>query len=72
LREYGIGAQILYDLGLHKIRLITNNPQKLVALKGFGIEITERVPVEIEPSKHNKHYLATKKKKMGHILNLDS
>ncbi len=68
MRDYGIGAQILKDLGLHKIRLITNNPKKLVGLSGYDLEISERVPVEIEPNKDNKKYLTTKKEKMGHML----
>jgi 3,4-dihydroxy 2-butanone 4-phosphate synthase / GTP cyclohydrolase II len=68
LRDYGIGAQILKDLGLHKIRLLTNNPKKLVGLQGYGLEIVERVPIEIEPNDVNRFYLETKKKKMGHIL----
>lgn len=69
LRDYGVGAQILYDLGLHSIRLITNNPTKIVALKGYGIEIVDRVSVEIAATEHSGHYLETKKKKMGHLLN---
>ncbi|HNX01341.1 MAG TPA: bifunctional 3,4-dihydroxy-2-butanone-4-phosphate synthase/GTP cyclohydrolase II [Candidatus Cloacimonadota bacterium] len=68
LRDYGIGAQILKDLGLHKIRLLTNNPKKLIGLQGYGLEIVERVPIEIEPNETNRFYLETKKKKMGHIL----
>ncbi len=68
MRDYGIGAQILKDLGLHKIRLLTNNPKKLVGLSGYDLEISERVPVEIEPNKDNKKYLTTKKEKMGHML----
>ncbi|MDA3844097.1 MAG: bifunctional 3,4-dihydroxy-2-butanone-4-phosphate synthase/GTP cyclohydrolase II [Candidatus Kapabacteria bacterium] len=71
-REYGTGAQILMDLGIKKMRLITNNPTKRVGLESFGIEVVDRVPIEIEPTCKNKHYLLTKKNKMGHILhNLD-
>jgi len=70
MRNYGLGAQILYDLGLTSIRLITNNPQKVVALKGYGIEIKERVSIEMKPTEFNKRYLQTKKDKMGHLLKL--
>ncbi|MFA4915669.1 MAG: bifunctional 3,4-dihydroxy-2-butanone-4-phosphate synthase/GTP cyclohydrolase II [Syntrophales bacterium] len=68
LRDYGIGAQILVDLGIKKMRLMTNNPKKIVGLEGYGITVTGRVPIEIQPNKNNLHYLMTKKKKMGHIL----
>ncbi len=68
LRDYGLGAQILVDLGVKKIRLMTNNPRKIVGLKGYGLEIVERVPIEIPPSECNRDYLATKKQKMGHYL----
>jgi 3,4-dihydroxy 2-butanone 4-phosphate synthase/GTP cyclohydrolase II len=68
LRDYGIGAQILCDLGLRRLRLITNNPRKVVGLGGYGLEITERVPLVITPNRHNARYLNTKKTKMGHIL----
>lgn len=68
LRDYGIGAQILLDLNLRKIRLITNNPAKIVGLEGYGIEILERVPIEIEPNKENINYLKIKKEKLGHVL----
>ncbi len=67
LRDYGIGAQILKDLGVSKIRLLTNNPTKIIGLQGYGIEIVERVPIIIEPNSVNKTYLETKKKKMGHL-----
>jgi 3,4-dihydroxy 2-butanone 4-phosphate synthase/GTP cyclohydrolase II len=68
LRDYGIGAQILVDLELHRIRLITNNPKKLVGLEGYGLEIVERVPIEITPQRENIKYLRTKKDKMGHLI----
>ncbi|MDQ5988200.1 MAG: Riboflavin biosynthesis protein RibBA [Syntrophus sp. SKADARSKE-3] len=68
LRDYGIGAQILHDQGVHYMRLMTNNPKKIVGLEGYHIKITERVPIVIEPCEDNLHYLTTKKKKMGHIL----
>jgi 3,4-dihydroxy 2-butanone 4-phosphate synthase/GTP cyclohydrolase II len=67
-RDYGIGAQILADMGLKKIRLMTNNPRKIVGLKGYGIEIVERVPIEIPARKENTRYLSTKKEKLGHLL----
>ncbi|MDH4218291.1 MAG: bifunctional 3,4-dihydroxy-2-butanone-4-phosphate synthase/GTP cyclohydrolase II [Candidatus Aminicenantes bacterium] len=69
-RDYGIGAQILVSLGVNKIRLITNNPRKFIGLAGYGLEIVERVPIEIPPSKSNINYLKTKKEKMGHILEM--
>jgi 3,4-dihydroxy 2-butanone 4-phosphate synthase/GTP cyclohydrolase II len=68
LRHYGVGAQILADLGIKKIRLMTNNPKKIVGLEGYGLEVVERVPIRIKPSRHNKKYLHTKKHKLGHIL----
>ena len=68
LRDYGIGAQILSDLGLTSIRLLTNNPAKRAGLEGYGLEIVERVPLEIESNKFNKKYLKIKKAKMGHML----
>jgi len=68
-RDYGIGAQILYDLGVRKMRLMTNNPRKFVALKGYGLEIVDRVPIEITPGRHNIDYLSTKKSRLGHLLN---
>lgn len=70
LRDYGMGAQILFDLGVRKLKLITNNPQKIVGLSGYGLEIVKRVPLEIAPNPSNKKYLETKKLKMGHILHL--
>ena len=68
LREYGLGAQILSDLGVRKIRLLTNNPRKMVGLSGHGLEITGRVPIKSTPHRHNARYLRTKKRKMGHLL----
>jgi len=68
LRDYGLGAQILSDLGVQKLRLLTNNPRKVVGLVGYDLEITEQIPIRSEPNRHNAKYLATKKKKMGHTL----
>ena len=70
IRDYGTGSQILRDLGVRKIRLMTNNPAKFVAIEGFGLEIVERVPLEIAPSNTTRKYLEAKKKKLGHILEL--
>ncbi len=70
LRDYGIGAQILKLLGLKKIRLLTNNPRKIKGLEGYGLEIIERIPIEIKPNKLNEHYLRTKKEKLGHLLKI--
>ena len=68
MRDYGVGAQILADLGLKRIRLMTNNPKKLIGLQGYGLEIAERVPVVFEPGDFNRKYLETKKSKMGHLM----
>jgi len=68
LREYGLGAQILVDLGLKTIRLLTNNPKKIVGLEGYGLEIVEQVPIRIKPNPHNKKYLETKRDKLGHWI----
>ncbi|MEC9489800.1 MAG: bifunctional 3,4-dihydroxy-2-butanone-4-phosphate synthase/GTP cyclohydrolase II [Halanaerobiales bacterium] len=70
LRNYGIGAQILSDLGLSTIRLLTNNPTKIVGLEGYGLKVSERVPLEVDPNKENEFYLKVKKDKMGHLLDL--
>lgn len=68
MRDYGIGAQILTNLGVKKIRLLTNNPKKMIGLQGYGIDIVERIPIEAEPSESNLRYLSTKRNKMGHLL----
>jgi 3,4-dihydroxy 2-butanone 4-phosphate synthase/GTP cyclohydrolase II len=68
LRDYGIGAQILVDLGVRKMRLMTNNPKKIVGLEGYGLKVGERVPIESRPHEKNIIYLKTKKKKLGHML----
>jgi 3,4-dihydroxy 2-butanone 4-phosphate synthase/GTP cyclohydrolase II len=68
LREYGLGAQILVDLGLKTIRLLTNNPKKVVGLEGYGLEIVEQVPIRVKPNPHNARYLKTKKTKLGHLI----
>jgi len=70
MRDYGIGAQILADLGLHKIRLLTNNPRKIIGLQGYGIEVVERVAIETKPHQENIEYLKAKAKKMGHLLSI--
>jgi 3,4-dihydroxy 2-butanone 4-phosphate synthase/GTP cyclohydrolase II len=72
MRDYGIGAQILVDLGLHRIRLMTNNPRKIIGLEGYGIEVIERVPVETKPHQENIEYLTVKAKKMGHLLSIET
>ncbi|MDD5730938.1 MAG: GTP cyclohydrolase II, partial [Candidatus Omnitrophica bacterium] len=71
LRDYGVGAQILADLGLKNIRLITNNPRKIVGLEGYGLKVVERVGLEIESNPVNYHYLKTKKEKLGHMLDIE-
>jgi 3,4-dihydroxy 2-butanone 4-phosphate synthase/GTP cyclohydrolase II len=68
LRDYGIGAQILVDLGVRGLRLMTNNPKKIVGLEGYGLKVVERVPIETRPHEKNIVYLKTKKKKLGHML----
>lgn len=71
LRDYGIGAQILVDLGLTRIRLLTNNPRKIVGIAGYGIEVVDRVPIEIEPDPYTENYLKAKKKKLGHLISIE-
>jgi len=68
LRHFGIGAQILHDLGVRQIRLLTNNPRKVIGLDGYGLKIIERVPIQISAGEHNRGYLRTKKDKLGHLL----
>jgi 3,4-dihydroxy 2-butanone 4-phosphate synthase/GTP cyclohydrolase II len=68
LRDYGIGAQILVDLGLSSIRLLTNNPKKIVGLEGYGLTVTDQIPIQHEPTEHNRDYLRTKRDRMGHLL----
>src|SRR5690606_22572797 len=68
LRDYGTGAQILADLGLTTIRLLTNNPKKIVGLEGYGLRVVEQVPIEMPPNQYNRRYLATKRRRMGHML----
>ena len=70
LRDYGIGAQILADLGLHNIRLLTNNPKKVIGLEGYGLKVAETVPIVCQPNAYNRRYLETKQKKMGHNLRI--
>jgi 3,4-dihydroxy 2-butanone 4-phosphate synthase/GTP cyclohydrolase II len=72
MRNYGIGAQIMVDLGVRQMRLMTNNPKKMVGLDGYGLSIVEQVPIEIPANIHNKCYLECKKLKMGHLLNVDA
>jgi 3,4-dihydroxy 2-butanone 4-phosphate synthase/GTP cyclohydrolase II len=72
LRDYGIGAQILRDLGVRRMRLLTNNPKKIVGLEGYGLNVVERVPIEMPPTPRNRAYLVTKRDKMGHLLTLTS
>jgi 3,4-dihydroxy 2-butanone 4-phosphate synthase/GTP cyclohydrolase II len=69
-RDYGVGAQILHDLGIRRMRLLTNNPRKRTGLVGYGLEITENIPIQVEPNEHNRHYLLTKKLKLGHHLDI--
>jgi 3,4-dihydroxy 2-butanone 4-phosphate synthase/GTP cyclohydrolase II len=68
LRDYGLGAQILVDLGVRQFRFLTNNPKKVIGLEGYGIQMIEQVPIRSRPNPHNERYLKTKKQKMGHLL----
>jgi 3,4-dihydroxy 2-butanone 4-phosphate synthase / GTP cyclohydrolase II len=72
LRDYGVGAQILAALGIRRMRLMTNNPKKMIGLEGYGLEITGRVPIETEPRPENLKYLLTKCQKLGHLINIDT
>ncbi|MBW2158105.1 MAG: GTP cyclohydrolase II, partial [Deltaproteobacteria bacterium] len=72
LRNYGIGAQILVDLGVKKMRLLTNNPKKMVGLEGYGLSLIEQIEIETEPNEYNRNYLECKKLKMGHLLNVNT
>jgi 3,4-dihydroxy 2-butanone 4-phosphate synthase/GTP cyclohydrolase II len=69
LRDYGVGAQIMTDLGMKEVRLLSNNPKKVISLEGHGLKVVETVPVIVTPNQHNRRYLETKKQKMGHLLN---
>jgi 3,4-dihydroxy 2-butanone 4-phosphate synthase / GTP cyclohydrolase II len=69
-RDYGVGANILMELGLGKLRLITNNPKKRKGLEGYGLKVIENLPIVVEPNEYNRFYLETKEEKMGHFLNL--
>ena len=68
LRDYGMGAQILYDLGVRKMRLLTNNPKKVIGLEGYGLEIVQQLPISLPSNPHNAKYLETKRTRMGHTL----
>jgi 3,4-dihydroxy 2-butanone 4-phosphate synthase/GTP cyclohydrolase II len=70
LRDYGVGAQILVSLGVRKMRLMTNNPKKIIGLEGYGLEVLERVPIEIEARPENRKYLMTKCQKLGHLMKI--
>ncbi len=68
MRDYGVGAQMLKEIGVEKIRLLTNNPRKMVGLQGYGLEIVERLPLQVDPNRENASYLRTKQEKLGHLL----
>jgi 3,4-dihydroxy 2-butanone 4-phosphate synthase/GTP cyclohydrolase II len=71
MRDYGIGAQMLVNIGVRQMRLLTNNPKKMIGLQGYGLSLVEQVPIEVEPNEHNRCYLECKKLKMGHTLSFD-
>jgi 3,4-dihydroxy 2-butanone 4-phosphate synthase/GTP cyclohydrolase II len=71
MRDYGVGAQMLVELGVKKMRLLTNNPKKMIGLEGYGLSVVEQVPIEIEPNSCNVGYLKCKQAKMGHLLHLE-
>jgi 3,4-dihydroxy 2-butanone 4-phosphate synthase/GTP cyclohydrolase II len=71
LRNYGLGAQILADLGVRKMKMLTNNPKKIIGLEGYGLSLVEQVPIAIPPNEYNRCYLKCKELKMGHLLNID-
>jgi 3,4-dihydroxy 2-butanone 4-phosphate synthase/GTP cyclohydrolase II len=71
-RDYGIGMQILLDLGLAKVRLLTNNPKKRAGIEGYGLEVVERVSIQATPNQHNRKYLETKRDKLGHLIDMPS
>ncbi|MGD2151970.1 MAG: hypothetical protein PVG79_01805, partial [Gemmatimonadales bacterium] len=68
LRDYGIGVQVLLDLGIKSMRLMTNNPKKIIGLQGYGLSVTEQVPITVTPNRHNASYLRVKREKMGHMI----
>ena len=70
MRDYGIGAQMLFDLGVRKMKLLTNNPKKMIGLEGYRLSVVEQVPIEIQPNEYNKGYLKCKQLKMGHLLKM--
>jgi 3,4-dihydroxy 2-butanone 4-phosphate synthase/GTP cyclohydrolase II len=72
MRNYGIGAQVLVDLGVRKMRLLTNNPKKMIGLQGYGLSVVEQIPIEIEPNEFNRCYLECKQNRMGHMLHIDN
>jgi len=71
LRDYGIGVQVLLDLGIKSMRLMTNNPKKIIGLQGYGLSVSEQVPITVKPNRHNEGYLKAKREKMGHLIPID-